>query len=160
MKRYILSISLAIILVVAAFLFFGSYGRYHQLHARLTRSERELRQLSRHQREIEAKARILEKAKAFVNRARALGLVRERWDRYEVEMKEPVTFVEAGKILSQTGSAGSYYFIPVSLRMTRKLSDKKEARSGLKSEGANTASGDKNGDLFMDLKGTFLVRSR
>jgi hypothetical protein len=160
LKRYILSISLAIILVVAAFLFFGTYNYYLRLHTTLTQVDRELRFLSRQQKEIESKARILARARPFVERARALGLEKNRWDTYEVEIKEPVTFPEAREILSQAGSTGSYYFAPAYLHMTRDPAEMKETlRSGEKAQ-ENGASGEKKGDVLMDLKGTFLVRAR
>lgn len=160
MKRYIFSISLAVILVATAFLFFRTYGRYQWLHATLTQADRELRVLSMQRKEMEAKARILAKTRSFVKRAQALGLEKNRWDTYEVEIKEPVTFPEAREILSQTGSAGSYYFIPLYLHMNTDLSQMKEAAGSGKTPQSSDASGTKKGDVFMDLKGTFLVRAR
>ncbi|MBW2095135.1 MAG: hypothetical protein JRI80_09620 [Deltaproteobacteria bacterium] len=160
MKRYILSISLAIIVVVAAFLFFGTYGRAQRLHARLAQADRDLRLLSKQQKEMEAKARILARTRSFVQRAQALGLEKERWDTYEVEIKEPVSFPEAREILSQTGNAGSYYFIPLYIHMTRDPSQMKGVSGPEKTAQGNDASGLKKGDVFMDLKGTFLVRAR
>jgi hypothetical protein len=160
LKRYILSISLAVIVVAAAFLFFRTYGRYQWLHATLTHADRELRLLSRQQKEMEGKARILAKTRSFVERAQALGLEKDRWDTYEVEIKEPVTFPEAREILSQTGSAGSYYFIPLYLHINTDLTQMKEVSGSGKTPQASDASGPKKGDVFMDLKGTFLVRAR
>lgn len=160
MKRYFFSILLAVILVVAAFLFFSTYGRFQRLHAGLVQDERALRLLSRQQKEMQAKARILARERSFVQKAQALGLVKERWDTYEVELKEPVSFPEAGEILAQTGSAGSYYFIPFYLHMSTNLSRMKGGSGAEKTPRANNASGPKKGDVLMDLKGTFLVRAR
>jgi len=160
LKRYILSISLAVILVVAAFLFFRTYGRFQRLHAGLVQADRDLRVLSRQQKEMEAKVRILAREKSFVQKAQALGLVKERWDTYEVELKEPVSFPEAREILAQTGNAGSYYFIPVYLHMSTDLSRMEGGSGAEKRPQGNNASGPKKGDVLMDLKGTFLVRAR
>jgi len=160
LKRYIISISLAVIVVVAAFLFMGTYSRYQRLHATLGQADRELRILSRQQAELQAKNRILARTRSFVERAKSLGLERNRWDTYEVEIKEPVTFPEAREILSQTGSGGSYYFIPRYLHMTKDLSQMKEGAGSAKTAKPDDASGPKKGDVLMDLKGSFLVRAR
>jgi hypothetical protein len=147
---------LAVIVMVAAFFFFRTYTYYRQLAATLAQTDRDVRFLARQQQEMEKKARILTRVKSFVQHAQAVGLDKQRWETYEVEIKEQVTFPEAREILSQTGNAGSFYFLPVYLRMTKDSPEGKNSPPGTK-EGSRDASGEKKGDVSMDLKGTFLV---
>jgi hypothetical protein len=159
-RSYIVSIIVAALFVATACFFLNSLGRYRQLNARLRHSERDLRILVRQRQEAEKKSQILAKTKAFLEKAHALGFDKTRWDTYEVEIKEGVSFSEAREMIAQTGSAGPYYFIPVYLHMTRNLPGMEAPPGAEKSRQSDDGSGEKNGDLMLDLKGTFLVRAR
>jgi hypothetical protein len=159
-RLYTLSVIVAVLFAVATYLFLGSLGRYRQLNARLHQSERDLRILVRQRQEAEKKSHILSKTKAFLEKAHALGFDKTRWDTYEVEIKDSVTFSDARQVLEQTGSSGPYYFIPVYLHMTRTLPGMKTPQGAGKIRQSEDASGEKKGDLMIDLKGTFLVRAR
>ncbi len=159
-KLYILTIIVAALFVATSYFFLGSLGRYRQLNARLRQSERELRVLVRQRQEAEKKSHILSKTKSFLEKAHALGLNKSRWDTYEVEKREAVTFSEVREILAQTGSSGPYYFIPVYLHMSRNPPGMKAPPGAEKGKQREDVTATKEGDLMLDLKGTFLVRAR
>jgi len=151
---------LAILLFVAAYFFMAAYSRYATAERQLGQAARQVRLLEQHRREQARKRRILERVRRFIDKARATGAQRERWDYYSVNIDEPVSFREAQKILGQTVNTGSYYFRPVALHM------KKEVQSGTESTGVkkDSLSADskesKQADIFLSLKGEFVIRRK
>ena len=121
---------------------------------------RELRLLKQHHSEQARKSRILGRVKHFVERAKALGLERHNWDYYEVVVEEPVSFPQAREILSQTLHTGFYYFRPITLNMRKDLGS--EIKPGAQKQASISADSEETGkgDIFLGLRGTFVLRQR
>jgi hypothetical protein len=143
---------------VAAHFFLTAYDRYALNERQLKESVRQVRVLKQRREEQARNRRILVRVKRFVDRARALGVERDKWDYYPVQIDEPVSFPEAQKILSQTINTGSYYFNPSMLNIKKGT----EPAPGEKKPSA--ASGDspdtKAGDISLNLMGQFVVRQK
>jgi hypothetical protein len=126
----------------------------------LNNTTRELQLLKQLRSEQDRKSRILGRVRYFVERAKELGLERQTWDYYEVGIEEPVSFPEAREILSQTQNTGLYYFNPVTLNMRKDLGSK----TGPKAQKHPSISADseesKEGDIFLGIKGTFVLRQK
>ncbi len=109
---------------------------------------------------MERKERILERINNFVDKARSLGLERERWAFYDVNIQEPITFPEVEKILAQTANSSSYYFKPLTLHVKTKI----KSDNGAKQKKPPSTSADspetKEGDILLTLRGAFVVKQK
>ena len=97
---------------------------------------------------------------SFVNRASSLELERDKWAYYDVNIEEAVSFPEAEEILRQTTNSLSYYFKPVMLHV--KTKSESNAKAGPDKRTATSADSPetKKGDVFLTLKGTFVVKGK
>ncbi|MBW1680362.1 MAG: hypothetical protein JRF59_03660 [Deltaproteobacteria bacterium] len=106
------------------------------------------------------KQRILEKAHAFVERARALGLEESRWDRYRVRLEKPVSFERLRGILGQTVNTAEYYFVPHSLRIKKDFDEERKEQFKGGHRELRSGTPEEEGDVLLGLEGTFLVRRK
>jgi cell division protein FtsL len=89
----------------------------------------------------------------FVNNAKLLGLEQNKWDVYNVDIENSVTFSQMKTILKQCSNSNSHYFRPVSFHIkSLKATGNSETASGKTFE--NEA-----GDILMTLKGAFVVKN-
>jgi len=106
--------------------------------------------------------RILARVRTFVEKAKAFGLVKDRWDRYGVEIQESITFPELRQILEQTVSKETYYFEPSSLYISKAKPESAKGEAvepGKKKQVPSAGTAEKQkADLFLKLRGYFLVR--
>ncbi|RLB20328.1 MAG: hypothetical protein DRG73_10380 [Deltaproteobacteria bacterium] len=159
-KPHIISAFLAIFFVTTAYFFLGSYNTYILNKEKLKVLTRQVRLLKERQREIERKRRIMVKVNNFINRSRSLGLEKDKWASYDVNIQEPVSFQEAEKILRQTTNSPSYYFKPVTLHVKTKIeSDKKSKQNKPPSTSADSLE-TKEGDILLTLRGAFVVKQK
>jgi arginyl-tRNA--protein-N-Asp/Glu arginylyltransferase len=160
-KNHMLSVLLAVAFSVSGMLFFKSYVRHMANSEHLRECEREIRIVAHHVEEQARKRRVLARVERFVQKAKAFGLQREGWDVFEVTISRPVTYAEAMELLSQTENTSAYYFRPVELHIKKEfekeLKEIKEKKAG-RSSGDEAS--DKGGDIYMTLKGKFLVRQK
>jgi hypothetical protein len=91
----------------------------------------------------------LKKLRNFVDQAKAVGLVKDRWAYYPIAIDEAVTFSVAEEVLNQTWSSGAYYFKPKQLHLKKNI-DRNDAD--------NESTGRTEKDLLLTLKGSFVVR--
>jgi hypothetical protein len=159
-RSQIVLIVLAVALAATAYFFLGTFAKYLQLRAEFGSSQKTFKLLQMRERELDRKRRILARVKSFVDKARALGLEKYRWDTYEVEIKEPVTFEKAAEILNQTVNTGSYYFKPVYLHITKDLKAAGETDNAENPPKSGMMAASGNGDIYLNLKGSFLARAR
>ena len=96
----------------------------------------------------------------FINLARSLGLEKDKWAYYDVNIQEPVSFQEAEKILRQTTNSSSYYFKPATLHVTTKIEPDKKATQKKQSATSADSPETKEGDILLTLRGGFLVKQK
>ncbi|MCD6560387.1 MAG: hypothetical protein J7L16_01335 [Deltaproteobacteria bacterium] len=120
---------------------------------------RRIRLVKQQKRELMRMKRIIKKEHDIVDRAQVLGIVRDNWDYYNVDIEEPVSYQEAGEILSQAVNTGSYYFKPEILKIKKDITHKADNKEESPSHSADSR-GIKEGDIFLTLKGTFAARRR
>lgn len=109
---------------------------------------------------MERKERIMVKVNNFINRAKSLGLEKERWAFYDINIEEPVSFSEAEKILSQTINSSAYYFKPVTLHVKTKIEPDKNARIYKSPSTSADSPETKKADILLTLRGAFLVKQK
>lgn len=123
--------------------------------------ERRVRLLKQQKREAQRKWRILTRVNTFVDKASSLGLVGKKWDTYDVNIQEPVTFFEMEQILNQCLNSPSYYFKPIALHANiSPESDGHESDEKIEKKTSSSADSPerKEGDLMLTLRGAFIVR--
>lgn len=96
----------------------------------------------------------------FVNRASSLKLERDKWAYYDVNIDEAVSFPEAEEILGQTANSSSYYFKPVMLHVKTKMESNDKAGRDKQTATSADSPETKKGDVFLTLKGTFVVKGK
>jgi hypothetical protein len=143
---------------VAGYAFQKAYNRHAWNERWYQESARQLRVLKQRREEQARTRRILARVERFVDRASALGLERDLWDFYPVQIDESVSFSEAQRILNQTVNTGFYYFSPTTLKINKFTESKtgKEERAHASAE----SSVETEGDISLNLIGKFVVRRR
>jgi uncharacterized membrane protein (DUF106 family) len=86
-KPHIISALVAIFFMTSAYFFLTAYNRYMLDQEKLKVLTRQVRLLKQRQREMDRKKRILTEVDKFINRARSLGLERDRWAYYNVILR-------------------------------------------------------------------------
>jgi len=159
-KPHILSALLALLFLTSAYFFLTSYNTYILNQEKFKVLTGQVHLLRQQQREMERKERIMVKVNNFINRARSLGLEKNKWACYDVNIEEPITFPEVAKILNQTVNSSSYYFKPVTLHVKTKMeSDKKATQNKPPSTSADSPE-TKKGDILLTLRGSFVVKQK
>ncbi len=156
---HIIAVGLGILLIVAAQYFTTAFNRHTQNERNLESLDRQVRLLEQNKREQTQKRRTLAHAKKFINRAKAFGLERHKWEHYDVNIEERVYFYEAMRILTQTANSESCYFNPISLNI-KKVEGPDPTASGQTQTTTGPENDQQGGDLLLSLKGTFVVRQR
>jgi len=160
LRQHIISAGLAIFFFIAAHFFLTAYNTYILSQDKITLLNSQVQLLINQQRELERKERIIVRVNRFINRARSLGLEKDKWAYYDVNIQEPVSFQDAEKILQQTTNSSSYYFKPVTLHVTTNIEpDKKDTQKKSPSISADSPE-TKEGDILLTLRGGFLVKQR
>ncbi len=122
--------------------------------------ETRTRLLRQEHKETERKKRILSRVNAFIDKANRLGLTEDRWSVYNVEISEPATFNGITQILNACTHSTKYYFKPAMFHVKTAEQDV----PGKEKKPSETSSADSiesiDADLFISLKGTFIVRNR
>jgi hypothetical protein len=147
-RTYIVAVGIAILFFIAAHLFLTAYTRYVIAREKVLLLTGEDKLLKEQKRELERKNQILSQVGNFIDKADKLGLEKDRWAAYEVNIQEPVSFSEMEQILTQCTNSSSYYFKPIMLHVK-------------KSSSTPAVSPDKKmGDVLLTLRGAFVVRHR
>jgi len=127
----------------------NAYSRYDSLSVHQAYLTREHRQRLHKKEEIVAKNQILSQVQTFLDQAKSLGLEKEKWAVYEVNVQDTVSFAAAEKVLSQCANSTFAYYVPASLEI--KTIDR------LKTD---PAAAQKKGDLILTLRGRFVARQQ
>lgn len=159
-KLLIIAAALGVCFFVAAHFFLTAYERYVLTKEKLGASNTRVRLVERHQEELSRKKRELERVNRFVNRARSLGVERDNWAYYDVDIQEPVSFAEAEEILRQTANSSAYYFKPLKLHVKKKVESNTKGGPGKQAGTSPDSPEAKEGDILLVLKGSFAVRQK
>ena len=160
LRQHIISAVLVVFFFIAAHFFLKAYNTNILSQEKITILNRQVQLLINQQRELERKKRIMVRVNRFINRAQSLGLEKDKWAYYDVNIQEPVSFQDAEKILQQTTNSSSYYFKPVTLYVTTNIEpDKKATQKKPPSISADSPE-TKEGDILLTLRGGFLVKQR
>jgi len=127
----------------------GAYNRYASLCERQAHLSRQQQLLLQKKEEIVRKNQILSQVQNFLERAKSLGLEKEKWAVYEVNVQEAMSFAEAEQVLSQCAYSSFAYYVPALLEI--------KAVDSLKT---NLPGAQKKGDLFITLRGRFVARQK
>lgn len=146
----------AVSLVISGHAFFKTRRTHALLKHRLEGLTAEVRALETRRQQAALNRQRVELAEDFVDRARSLGLTRDQWYSYRVNIDEPVSFQEAAYILNQTANSSSYYFNPVQLHIKEKTAAESDNRSAAR----QVSPPQQQGDLLLTLKGEFVVKTR
>jgi len=110
---------------------------------------------------LEQKRRILHRVKKFIDKADSLGLEKNKWSTYEVNIAQGTAFFEIEQILNQCVNTPSYYYRPVLLHIKTNGdsndSNETEEKPDLKS---TESFEDQVGDVLLTLNGAFVVRHK
>jgi hypothetical protein len=171
LKRQALWTLVTLLLFAGAGHFFLNAYRNHQTQqARLERIRFRQDFVSRQRAELQQKIKVIKQVNAFTDGAEDLGLMPSNWIHYEVNIEAPLRFPVLADILRQCTSTGYYYFQPDHLKVhlaERSASEGEDLGEKTPSASASaettTESVEVNaeeGDLFLQLKGSFLARRR
>ena len=144
---------LVVLFLVTGRYFLTGYQAYVAHKKEKAALVRKVRWLSQLQSEREQKLHSIMKINNFINNAKSLGLEQNKWNVYNVDIQDTVTFAEMKTILKQCSNADSHYFSPVSFHIkSLKATGDMDKTSGRTFE--NEA-----GDILMTLKGAFVVKN-
>jgi len=158
-RPHIIGAALAILLFVAVQCFTTAFNRHTRKERDLENLKGQVRLLEQNKREQTQKRQALAHVKAFIHRAKTLGLERHKWEHYDVNIEERVYFYEAMRILTQTANSESCYFNPISLNI-KKVEGLDPTASGPPQASTGSGNDPQGEDLLLSLKGTFVVRKK
>ncbi|SRR6056297_1607668 len=144
-----IALILLVLLPAATYFFFDALQGFVIAERTATTLDRHLRLLKSSEERYHRYMRYVDRAGAFVARARRAGAVASAWDRYDVSLQEAVAFDELATLLNQADHGPAYYFQPALLdvRVTGAGPDEGTAGEG-------------TGDARLTLQGAFLVKKR
>ena len=101
---------------------------------------------------------IIANVNQFVERAQRLGLTRDRWSVYEVDLNEALTFGQLAQILDVCINTPAYYFTPINMRLRVGENTDGQATDPTVATGKNAQAGE--GDVLLSLTGAFYARQQ
>jgi hypothetical protein len=143
--------------VGAAFFFVKTYDQYSARQEKALALAIKFKALESQKIEMARRSRTLLAVKRFMDRAHDLGLEKDRWIYYDVNIQEPVSFPEMEQILNQCNNSTAAYYKPISLQIKKMTSDRVQATDRATSRSASSSSAAKT-DLLITLSGKFLAR--
>jgi hypothetical protein len=155
-----------LLLAGAGHFFLNAYQNHQMQRARLERVRFRQDFVKRQMAELQHKINVIEQVNAFSGGAADLGLVPANWTRYEVDIEAPLKFPALADILRQCTSTATYYFLPDYLKVhlagqpTLDGGEQDDLSPSTEASAEADAVRAEAGDLFLQLKGSFLARRR
>lgn len=146
--------------LVAIHFFLSAYGRYVDQRAEVAAMETRVQQLNRQKLELERKKRTLMQVNRFMAEVRSLGLAKENWTFYNVNIEEPQSFYETQEILRQCAHSTGYYFKPLGLNIRTALATEAESETATPAKPPPVVEGEERGDIKLKLRGAFVARRK
>ena len=158
-RYHLLMISIILLIIFAATTnwFLKAYNRYALQQAKISALQGRLGFMKQQQMEMKRKISLIADVNRFVNRARSLGLEKNRWSAYVVNLQEMVSFKELEQVVNQCVNSSTAYFEPELLHINWLNADSREGSGDTRPATVPTA-GQPTGDLMVTLKGKFVVR--
>ena len=78
----------------------------------------QVRLLRAQKEEMERKVNAIERVNTFVERAESLGLVKNKWAVYNVDLQEKLNNADMEQVVAQCANTDAYYFKPRLLQIT------------------------------------------
>ncbi|MGD8264079.1 MAG: hypothetical protein PVG08_07215 [Desulfobacterales bacterium] len=156
----IITLILSVFFLFAAVGAFNSYDHFFSNQKKIDALQVRVRITKRYKKELERQQSVLNRLKRFVDGAASLGLNPNNWATYDVAIQEPVRYEELERIINQCVNTPAYYFKPMSLHARRNL---KTGKKLLKPDAPTTDENEfdgSQGDIFLNLQGTFLVKQK
>lgn len=142
-----------------AILLIGSHARLDASQRKLEVLEKKSEMLQRHKKQLERKNLTLGEVRHFLDRAASLGLNKEIWTYYDVNIQEPVTFSAMEEILNQCNNSSAAFYKPISLHI-KKITPEKVRSNDRTSSRSHDSRSRPNGDLLITLSGKFIARPK
>lgn len=158
---FFLGMILSCFLLWGCLLLSGSVRNWKVLEREIRLAKADLERLRIMRKRIARKKRMIARAQRFIKDAVSLGLTPDRWDQYDVEINGPVSFLQLREILMQTAPGNNYYFEPLVFYLAKHPPEEKTSPDSAKvrePEPASMSNKLEKGDIFLRLKGNFLVR--
>ncbi len=92
-QPHLIALILTVAFVVAIHFFLLAYGRYVGQRVEVAAMDTRVQQLKRQKLELERKKRTLMQVNRFMAEVRSLGLDKENWTFYNVNIEEPKAFL-------------------------------------------------------------------
>ena len=127
----------------------NAYSRYDSLRERQAQLIRQQRLLQQKKAEIVRQNQILDQVQDFLERAKSLGLEKENWAVYQVNVQDAMSFADAEQVLSQCAYSTFAYYVPALLEI--------KTIDSLKTDSPGDQ---KKGDLYITLRGRFVARQQ
>jgi len=157
----IITLILSVFFLFAAVGTFNAYDHFYRNQQKIDALQVRVRIMERHKKELERQQSVLNRLKRFADGAVSLGLDPNNWATYDVAIQEPVKYNELQRIINQCVNTSAYYFKPTSLHARRNFKTDKKL---LQQEDAPITDekefDDSQGDIFLKLQGTFLVKQK
>lgn len=159
-RSYILTAILALVFLAVAFSGIKTFRSYSVQKQKANTLAIKLRLYKQELKEKERKLRILSRVNAFVDRAEKLGLTEDRWSIYNVNISEPVTFDGMEQILNACSHSRKYFFKPAMFHVQKAETDRATREQKPSTSTSADSMDTVEADLFLSLKGAFVVRDR
>lgn len=159
-RPYIIASAMAIVFCISAHFFLTTYREYALNQEKLRYSTIQPQALREYERKQEKQKRIYEQVSKFIDHAGSLGLEKDEWAYYRVNIEESVSFAEAERILRQTANSESYYFKPIMLHMKTRMESGDAITPSTPGPVAADSFDTEKGDLLLTLKGAFMVKPK
>ena len=127
--------------VIGACFFLSAKNSCIAEQSKITAMTRHLNLLNERKKAAEEKNHTLSLAKKFIKKAESLNLTQKNWASDQINLNQPVTYLELEQLLNQCANTPDYYFKPSFLKI--KIPEK--ARKSTST-------------LNLKLRGTFLTR--
>jgi hypothetical protein len=148
---------LAVLFFAAAHFSVTAYHHYLNDWENIDALQMRLKIARQQQSETQHRHQLLLQAKAFQDLASALKMEQKNWSVYDIQIEEPVSRAELTQILNQCQNSASYYFKPIAFHAkTADSPENQKAQAAAPHKGDTLP--DSPGDIFLTLRGAFLVR--
>ena len=144
----------------SVYFFIQTYRQFIHTSEKMAALTVRTRVMEQQRTELENKKRVLSRVSDYMVKVNALGLEKDRWTVFDVNVEAPVTFGTMEQILNQCANSASYYFKPVSLRIKTVLAQDKEIPGQTEFTQTSPSNEGGKGDGLLMIKGAFIARNK
>ncbi len=154
-----IAVILAVIFIVSACFSMNAYTGYVTNREKTELISRRIRVLKQREEKIINSNAIITRLNHFIKKTKTLGLERDNWDIYDVNIRKYLHPGEMEEILNQCANSPAFYFNPLSFHVKRisGTPDKNIPEVKTPVQGEELSRG-KKGDMRVNVTGSFLVK--